>query len=209
MASVQTNPAQPVRLTADLIVYGDAPATFTSTDAYGLFQNWQFWLQQGYLDGGMPMNYKMEHCTSQDTMVPQLGRPGGELEIQPPHVHGPGQLSQQQGEQPRPDAVCPVNGCEGVASYSYYTHGHQQPGLFGLQTRSTIPVSTPYVRDNLFTDVVGTPTMPWRYPATATEGTLWGRVTDPSGNPVDDAIGPGRRSADRSTRTAAATTSPR
>ena len=46
----------------------------------------------------------------------------------------------------------------------------------------------PYVATNFFTTTATVPTMPWRSSATATEGTLWGRVTDAAtGNPVDDA----------------------
>ena len=46
----------------------------------------------------------------------------------------------------------------------------------------------PYVAANFFTATATVPTMPWRSSATATEGTLWGRVTDAAtGNPIDDA----------------------
>jgi hypothetical protein len=46
----------------------------------------------------------------------------------------------------------------------------------------------PYIAANLFTSPVPIPEMPWRDPATATEGTLYGQVTDVStGDPVDDA----------------------
>jgi hypothetical protein len=46
----------------------------------------------------------------------------------------------------------------------------------------------PYVASNLFTDTVPTPAMPWRDAATATEGTLYGQITDwTTGEPVDDA----------------------
>jgi hypothetical protein len=41
---------------------------------------------------------------------------------------------------------------------------------------------------NVYTNVVSTPPMPWRNPATATEGIVWGRVLDAtSGLYVDDA----------------------
>ena len=107
IASIDTNPRQPVRLTADLIVYGDAPALFTSSDAYGLFQNWQFWMQQGYLDGGMPMNYKNGTLLAFGYLVPQLGHKIGPVEVQPPHVYGHGRLYEQQGQQRHPDELCP------------------------------------------------------------------------------------------------------
>ena len=67
LASYKTHPRQPLRLTADLIVWGDASSNFSSTSAYGLFQNWVLWMQQGWLDAGVPMNYKSEHCSYQGT----------------------------------------------------------------------------------------------------------------------------------------------
>ncbi len=40
----------------------------------------------------------------------------------------------------------------------------------------------------VFTSPAALPTMPWRDPATATDGTLWGRVTDAqTGDPIDNA----------------------
>src|SRR6185436_18434305 len=45
-----------------------------------------------------------------------------------------------------------------------------------------------YAAANVYTSVVGTPPMPWRNPATATEGIVWGRVKDfNTGLYVDDA----------------------
>ena len=45
-----------------------------------------------------------------------------------------------------------------------------------------------YIASTLFTVVVPTPAMPWRNPATATEGMMWGRVKDANTDLyVDDA----------------------
>jgi hypothetical protein len=45
-----------------------------------------------------------------------------------------------------------------------------------------------YAAANVYTNAVSTPPMPWRNPATATEGIVWGRVTDANtGLYVDDA----------------------
>jgi hypothetical protein len=45
-----------------------------------------------------------------------------------------------------------------------------------------------YAAANVYTNVVSTPPMPWRNPATATEGIVWGRVSDANtGLYVDDA----------------------
>ncbi len=40
------NARQPLRFSADLICFGNAPASFTSSDAYLLHQNWQMWMQR-------------------------------------------------------------------------------------------------------------------------------------------------------------------
>jgi len=67
---------------------------------------------------------------------------------------------------------------DGICSFSYYET------LDGGNDWTWYSV----VRNNLYTTEVSTPTMSWRDPATATEGTLWGRVTDTStGDVVDDA----------------------
>ena len=66
-------------------------------------------------------------------------------------------------------------GSNGVVNYSYYDtadenmdgNSENDPNWYG------------YVAANLFTSTATPPTMPWRDPNTATEGTLWGRVADP------------------------------
>ncbi|MHC4798793.1 MAG: glycoside hydrolase family 10 protein [Planctomycetota bacterium] len=63
--SIKSNPRQPLRHTADLFATGNAPANFTGSQAYAYFQNWRLWMEQGWLDAGMPMNYKREHCSDQ------------------------------------------------------------------------------------------------------------------------------------------------
>jgi hypothetical protein len=75
--------------------------------------------------------------------------------------------------------VLETAGADGVVNYSYY---------------STTKAGNdwtwyPYIADKLFTSAVPTPSMPWRDPATATEGTLWGRITDAqTGVPLDNAM---------------------
>ena len=51
------NPRQPLRHTDALITWGDAPSDFQATGAWGLFQNWREWLEEGHLDAGIPMTY--------------------------------------------------------------------------------------------------------------------------------------------------------
>ena len=58
--AITSNPRQPLRHTADLICSGNAPANFVNADAYNLYQNWPLWIQMGWLDAAIPMNYKDE-----------------------------------------------------------------------------------------------------------------------------------------------------
>jgi len=71
-------------------------------------------------------------------------------------------------------------GADGLCTYSYNVT---------TDTTSTWTDWYPYVATNLFTSAASVPTMPWRDPATATEGTLYGQVTNAStGLPVDYAV---------------------
>jgi hypothetical protein len=79
-----------------------------------------------------------------------------------------------------------------IAGYINYT---RSKGLKGNAIYSyAVPNSAgnsdwwAYAAANVYTNVVSTPPMPWRNPATATEGIVWGRVTDANtGLFVDDA----------------------
>ena len=70
-------------------------------------------------------------------------------------------------------------GADGFSTYSYISTNN---------TGQTWSDWYPYVAANLFTAPAPIPDMPWRDPSTATEGTLWGQVTDnETGLPIDDA----------------------
>ncbi len=79
---------------------------------------------------------------------------------------------------------CYDHGAEGTVNYSYAsTADNNKDG-----TEEADWGWYPYVRTNLFTSPAPLPAMPWRNPATATEGTLFGRVTSAvSGLPVANA----------------------
>ncbi len=72
-------------------------------------------------------------------------------------------------------------GMKGNAIYSYAVANNSAPynGDWWAFAAGTV-----------YSSVVTTPTMPWRNPATATEGIVWGRIRDAStGQYVDDATG--------------------
>lgn len=75
-------------------------------------------------------------------------------------------------------------GADGTVSFSYCATADEN--LDGIWENDWSWYD--YVADNLFAAPAALPTMPWRNPATATEGTLYGRITDAETNgPVDDA----------------------
>ena len=183
--AITGNPRQPLRHTAALIPWGDAPADFHSSSAYRTcFQDWEWWMSVGYLDAGCPMLYYRE-CQYPTWYRNWVNAAIG-WRYQRHMFIGPGIYMNM-----FPWSVTQMQyaldaGADGLLTYSY------------ASTRKT--VETPctdtgttadwtwyqYVADNLFTSAATPPTMPWRYAATATEGTLYGRVINgATGLPVD------------------------
>jgi uncharacterized lipoprotein YddW (UPF0748 family) len=188
MASIRTNPRQPLRHTADLICFGNAPANFTGSSAYALFQNWQSWMQKGYLDAGMPMNYKEEHCPTTEAVwyrnwvnAAINWRYNRHMFIgQAPYLNAmSGSLAQMQ--------YGLAAGGDGLMSYSYYATRINDPTCNSTAGWSNDWSWYTYVAANLYTEVAPAPAMPWKDPATATEGTIWGRITTTAGAALDDA----------------------
>ncbi len=183
--AITSNPRQPLRLTADLIAFGDAPTNFTSTSAYILHQNWRFWMEQGYLDLGIPMNYKREQTGQQATWY----RNWVDRSLQ---WKGPRHIAAGQGNylNRREDSIAQLSyalnaGTDGVVNFAYDATADQNLDGVPEQDWSWYPL----LGNQLFVTPAPTPTMPWRNPATATEGTLWGRVVDDlTGDGIDDAL---------------------
>jgi hypothetical protein len=69
-----------------------------------------------------------------------------------------------------------ASGLDGAVTYSYGAPATDASDWWG------------YVAENVYTTTATVPTMPWRSPATATNGMMWGRVKDAkTGLYVDDA----------------------
>ncbi|MHC4234045.1 MAG: golvesin C-terminal-like domain-containing protein [Planctomycetota bacterium] len=174
IAAITSNPSQPLCLSADLICFGNAPASFSNSSAYSLHQNWRLWMERGWLDAGMPMNYKREHSTSQ----PFWYRNWIDAAIgwrydrhmycgQATYLnHMANSLAQMQ--------YALHSDADGTVNYSYYATADQD--LDGNWETDWSWYT--YLSDNQFTMSVPTPAMPWRDPAAAVEGTLWGQVID-------------------------------
>lgn len=188
VASAWNNPRQPLSLSADLIAFGNAPATFSGSSAYALFQDWQYWMEQGYLDAGIPMNYKREHCSTEASWYrnwvnASLGwRYNRHLYIgQGCYLNGFSQsvtqLSYGLGQ-----------GAQGALTFSYYSTRSQDTACNGSDIAVNDWGFYSYLGSNLFTFAANVPDMPWRDRFQAGEGTFWGQVTSAAtGLPIDDA----------------------
>ncbi|MGB9623332.1 MAG: immunoglobulin domain-containing protein, partial [Phycisphaerae bacterium] len=175
--SITGNPRQPVRHSAALITWGDAPSAFSSSSAWARFQNWEEWLRLGFLDTGIAMTYYDEavYPTWYRNWVNRemTWRYQRQLVVGPAIYNNTFEDSITQMEYAR------SAGADGLCTYSYWAT--KDPSANDWTWYG-------YVASRLFTAAASVPTMTWRNPATATEGTLWGRVTDATtGLPVDDA----------------------
>jgi len=182
--AITSNPRQPLRLTADLICWGYAPSDFTATDAYRLHQNWRLWLERGWLDAGIPMNYKREYSPSEAAMYRDWVDTALGWRYQRHLFGGQGNYLNRKADSVTQMQYALSAGTDGVVNFCYYETADENTD--GVPENDWTWYT--YVANNLFTSAVPTPTMPWRNAATAVEGTLWGRVTDPAtGNPIDGA----------------------
>ncbi len=186
--SIRSNPRQPLRITADLLATGSAPTNFSSSLAYNLFQNWRHWMEMGWLDASMPMNYKREHCSNQagwyrdwidQALIWRYDR----------HAFcGQGNYLNSFADSVAQMQYAYSQGANGSMNFSYVGTRSTESLCDGNDAWVTDWTWYNHVGSNLFTSTVPTPTMPWRDPATATEGTIWGQVRDlATGQPVDDA----------------------
>lgn len=184
-----SNPRQPLRLTADLICFGNAPASFTSSDAYNLFQNWQSWMAKGYLDAGVPMNYKRDHVSNEATWYRNWVNAAISWRYNRHMYCGTGvYLNTKAGSVAQMNYALLAD-ADGVVTYSYNAtadenmNGTSEADFTWYQDSPSGSSCT-----DVFTSVVATPAMPWRNSATATEGTIWGRITNgTTGLPIDNA----------------------
>lgn len=189
---IRTNPRQPLWHTADVIAFGNAPTTcggFNTTSAYILYQDWRHWMQEGWLDAAIPMNYKREHCSGQDTMYRNwVDRSLDCWRYNRLIFNGQGNYLNSFENSVAQMAYARNQGTDGLVNFSYFATRSNNANCDGNDAWSNDWSWYPYIGNNLFTSTAPTPSMPWRDPATATEGTIWGRVTDhATGDPVDDA----------------------
>ena len=171
--SVRTN----VWHTCAPMAYGNAPSNcdFTQSTPYLYYSDWAGMLQNGWLDAAIPQVYRVESSSASSynawcDACYSCWQYSRKIFI---GVSG--------SSNPKADIVKQLkyaynDGLNGCATYSYTS-----PCTDGGDWWS-------YVAANLYTNTATVPTMPWRNPATATSGTMWGRVQDgDTSQYVDDA----------------------
>jgi uncharacterized lipoprotein YddW (UPF0748 family) len=183
--SITSNPRQPLLLTADLITFGDAPNHFEDSSAYTLHQNWKYWMEQGWLDAGVPMNYKREWDASQASWYRDWVDAAIAWRFDRHMYCGQANYLNTMADSITQLQYSLTAGADGTCNYSYYATADQNMDGNWESDWGWYP----YVSEQLFTTPVPTPAVPWRDPGAAVEGTLWGRVTHfASGDPVDGAL---------------------
>ncbi len=176
MATID-NPRQPLRHTAALITWGDAPADFEDTSSWHRFQNWRLWLDNGYLDAGIPMTYYDydQYPSWYRNWVDQslLWRYNRHI------FTGPGIYLNDFADSVFEIQYALNAGADGICTYSYN----------GTSSGGTDWSWYTHVADEVFTEPAPPPPMPWRDPVTAAQATVYGRVTNGyTGEAIDNAI---------------------
>ncbi len=185
ISSITSNPRQPLQLTADLITFGNAPSDFEDSSAYELHQNWKYWMEQGWLDAGIPMNYKREYDSAQAQWYRNWVNAAISWRYDRHMFCGQANYLNTMADSITQLQYSLNAGADGTCNYSYYATADQDTDG---NWESDWTWYT-YVSDQLFTTPVPIPALPWRDPATAVEGTLWGLVTNfETGDPADGAF---------------------
>ena len=182
--SIKTNPRQPLRHTAAVMAYGSPPSTctFTTEEAYLYYSDWPTMLQNGWLDAAIPMNYKAN--SNNASLYNAYCDRAYSCWRYNRHIYiGLGSYLN-----PMSNTLAQLqyaftgqaggNGFNGAVTYSY-----------GVPFAPAFDSGDwwSYAAANIFTSTATVPSMPWRNPATATQGIMWGRVLDAkSGLYVDD-----------------------
>ncbi|MBN1491262.1 MAG: family 10 glycosylhydrolase, partial [Phycisphaerae bacterium] len=175
---ITSNPRQPVRHSASVVTWYPCSTNFHNTRPYyEVFSDWEYWQSEGYLDSPVLMAYFDEDGSYDQTYRDWVNNTINLWRYNRQVVIGPGIYMNSFANSVIQLLYARNAGADGLSTYSYGTTN---------DTGTTWTDWYPYVAANLFTAPAPVPSMPWRNPATATEGTLYGRVTD-AGVPVDDA----------------------
>lgn len=174
--SIKTNPRQPLRHTSAALAYSPYPTscTFAGLVPYTYFCDWAGMLQNGWLDAVIPQTYSLGTFTNWANFSASCWQYNRQI------FPGIGAYLNTNASIANMIGYTRSIGLKGNAIYSY-----------GVPHTNFVPAESDwwaYAAANVYTNIVSTPPMPWRNPATATEGIVWGRVKDNNtGLYVDDA----------------------
>jgi len=167
--SIKTNPRQPLRHTSAVMAYGGPPVScdFTSSSAYTYYSDWATMLQKGWLDAAIPMNYKAD--TNNGSLYRSWCDRAYPCWRYNRHIYmGLGAYLNTMANVVAQLQYSFADGFNGAVTYSY-----------GVPNAAIDPGDWwSYSAANIYTSTATVPNMPWRNPATATEGIMWGRVKD-------------------------------
>ncbi len=181
MSTVATipNPRQPLRHTAALVTWYPANSDFHQTNPYQLFCDWEYWQSMGYLDATIPMCYFRED-THADTYRAWVDNSVA--------------WAAAAGRQTYIGLGIYLNTFEQTSAQLEYARNAGAAGITTYSYASTNDGGIPwddwydYVAAHHFTEPAEVPAMPWRDSGQATQGAIFGRVTDgATGTPIDNA----------------------
>jgi len=177
------NPRQPLRHTNCMMTYGAPPpdCTFEGTSSYIYYADFPTWMQNGWLDAGIPMNYKGELCYA-DQYRGWVDRVLNCWRYDRHVFTGQGNYYNSFADSVTQLTYALDAGADGTCNYSYWS----TVGNHCTKTTGNDFAWYEYVGTHLFTEPASTPHMPWRDPQMADEGRLWGQLTL-AGEPVDNA----------------------
>ena len=161
--SIKTNPRQPLRHTSAALAYSPVPTScdFTTSVPYEYYCDWAGMLQNGWLDAVIPQTYSSSTFNSWASLCASCW---------------------QYNRQIFPGIGAYLNTDATIAAEITYTRSLGLKGncIYSYAVPNSAGTSDwwAYAAVNVYTNVVSTPPMPWRNPATATEGIVWGRVSD-------------------------------
>ncbi|MDN4593074.1 family 10 glycosylhydrolase [Polycladomyces subterraneus] len=178
-----------IKVSAAVIAWGAGPSTpeaYRQSAPYTqVMQDWDGWLQKGFIDMAIPMNYDREHVDSQKLWYDQW------IEWEKDHQYGrqivigpgvylnaiSGSLAQiKRAQMPSANG----NRAAGVSLYSYAETNKDSLPNDTLYTSLSQPNS---YGEPVFAEQAEIPDMPWK--SRPTKGYLMGNVTDAKGQPVD------------------------
>jgi len=178
-AATAPNPRQPLRYSIAGVTWYPANSNFHLTGAYSLFSDWEYWQAMGYLDATIPMAYFDEQGSYTATYRAWVDNSVAWANNSNRHCFiGPGIYMNSFANSKTQILYARNAGADGINTYSYAGTN---------DTSTTWSDWYPYAASNVFLQPAPIPTMPWRDPNLATEGFVYGRVTNgATGLPIDN-----------------------